>query len=192
MSRFILLLLPCLFSIFTVAQKSELTVTLTDPDGNLASGTVKVTGSDTTLGKSLEEGSAYYVVPISGDYDNDTLTFRNVNPGAHSRTAQQELTAYDHAWTGQVTSNLKGKTIADGTPIKIWSEDAEDTLHTTLENETYSLETTLNEPETNYKLIITGAPGHKDNTITGTSTGTNNLDIKLKGLTYQSTIPLNV
>ena len=179
MSRFILLLLPCLFSIFTVAQKSELTVTLTDPDGNLASGTVKVTGSDTTLGKSLEEGSAYYVVPISGGYDNDTLTFRNVNPGAHSQKAEQELTAYNHAWIGQVTSKINGKTIADGTPVKLWADGEDDTLSTALEDENYSL-ASRHQPETNYKLIITGAPGHKDNTITGTSTGTNNLDIKLK------------
>jgi hypothetical protein len=127
------------------------------------------------------------------NYDNDTVVFSQVSSGAHEQTAHQVLTTYDHNWNGHVTSSKPGKTVKDGTRIGlVLDDDPEDTTWTQTTNQEYNIEQTLYEDETGYKLVAKDAPGHEDKTINGTSTGTNNDDITLQGLTYDATIPLQV
>ena len=121
-----------------------------------------------------------YTKNLTADTDTATWTFNLTRP------------TYDHTLDGKVTSNLPGKTIADGTNIKLRIDSEDDTIKTTLQDENYNLTTTLHQPEATYKLIINDAPGHADTTLTGTSTGSTTLDVTLRGLTYNATIPLKI
>jgi hypothetical protein len=182
--------IPWLYSFNIIGGLDNTLYTWQDASGNsLHSGIDSTTLQVDTLAQPI---TIQAVLELE-NYDNDTMLFYQVSSGTHEKTANQVLTTYDHNWNGKVTSSKPGKTVKDGTRIGlVLDEDPEDTTWTQTTNQEYNIEQTLYEDETGYKLVAKDAPGHEDKTINGTSTGTNNDDITLTGLTYDATIPLHV